>query len=99
MKTCPKCNSQIEDNAKFCNQCGTPIIENVICPQCGANIPQDALFCPVCGCKIKNTPIEGRQIRVVVEKKSLYWGPNVKLLNEANVIIAELRPDGGGEDV
>ena len=68
MKTCPKCNSQIEDNAKFCNQCGAPIIEAVNCSHCGASIPQDALFCPVCGNKIKNKPIEGRQIRVVVEK-------------------------------
>ncbi len=24
MKICPKCNSQVDDNAAFCNNCGTP---------------------------------------------------------------------------
>lgn len=94
MKTCPKCNSQIEDNAKFCNQCGAPLIEAVICSQCGASIPQDALFCPVCGNKIKNKSIEGRQIRVVVEKKSLLFGPDIQIVNENNVILAELKLNG-----
>ena len=28
MKICPICNSQVEDNAVFCNNCGTQFIAN-----------------------------------------------------------------------
>lgn len=28
MKICPNCNSQVEDNAVFCNNCGTQFIAN-----------------------------------------------------------------------
>ena len=46
-KTCPKCQSPIGDNAKFCANCGSPIAKT--CPKCGSEVGNDAKFCANCG--------------------------------------------------
>ena len=49
MKICPDCNKEIADNAKFCDGCGTEIVEAVFCPKCGAQVSAEATFCQNCG--------------------------------------------------
>lgn len=70
MKTCPKCQASIEDDAKFCKNCGTKI-ENEsngrTCPQCGAQAPNEAKFCPSCGFELPNQ--EEETTEVVVKKE------------------------------
>lgn len=61
MVKCPNCNKELEDGARFCDECGTtipeaPVVENVIfCPECGAKLPASAAFCDSCGAKLVNT--------------------------------------------
>ncbi len=55
MKECPNCNAQVVDSAKFCNKCGSKILEkqkNVFCIECGAKNSDDSLFCIECGCSL-----------------------------------------------
>ena len=47
---CPNCNEEIEDDSKFCSQCGTKIEQS--CPKCNNVISQDAKFCSNCGYKL-----------------------------------------------
>lgn len=54
---CPKCGSELPENAKFCLNCGERIPtddDTVICPDCGKRVPK-AKFCPECGHKFGNT--------------------------------------------
>ena len=49
MITCPSCNNQIADDAKFCNFCGAQIPQTKICPHCGSQSKVENKFCPNCG--------------------------------------------------
>jgi hypothetical protein len=47
---CPKCHTQLVDDAKFCHHCGTHIdIPLTDCPSCAKKNPADARFCYGCG--------------------------------------------------
>lgn len=50
--TCPNCNSEVSENAKFCSECGTKIeILNegeMLCPACGKKTAKGK-FCMECG--------------------------------------------------
>ena len=61
MKTCPNCNSQINEEDNFCIYCGTEIewwSDTKVCSKCGELIPNEALFCPSCGTKQHVIPKE-----------------------------------------
>lgn len=44
---CPHCKAEVEENQKFCAQCGKKIVE--VCEKCGAAIKKGQKFCPECG--------------------------------------------------
>src|SRR5215471_2445660 len=44
---CPACGQENEINAKFCEQCGSPLA--CVCPHCGSSASSTARFCPQCG--------------------------------------------------
>jgi class 3 adenylate cyclase/tetratricopeptide (TPR) repeat protein len=44
---CPKCQFDVKESAKFCEQCGTHLARK--CPDCGAEVSQTAIFCGECG--------------------------------------------------
>lgn len=54
---CPFCHEKINDDAKFCSNCGSDLTEKVvdekkttkICYHCGHELPLDAKFCAKCG--------------------------------------------------
>lgn len=50
---CPSCGKQVP-LAKFCFECGTPLMQGQVCPNCGQAIPANlsGKFCPHCGGKI-----------------------------------------------
>lgn len=56
-KNCPKCNSTIDKNARFCNYCGFDTqnensVHNIIkCSACGAELKAESKFCMECGKK------------------------------------------------
>jgi hypothetical protein len=50
--TCPKCETHLETNSKFCPSCGFNLKEKHVCPQCGEKLTENAKFCAGCGAKI-----------------------------------------------
>lgn len=62
---CPKCGSDIPDDALKCGVCGYEAMR--ICPGCKASVPPKFKFCPECGqvlskfCPNCHTAIEGSQ--------------------------------------
>ena len=51
---CIKCKNIINDNSKFCNNCGTPVITDIECPGCNTQNPVDSKFCRNCGKDLKS---------------------------------------------
>lgn len=64
MAFCPHCGNQVEENVKFCTNCGKAIYEKTStgnvrrqvyqgeirkCPSCGAEVPSFTATCPECG--------------------------------------------------
>lgn len=61
MAKCPKCGCLVIDDAKFCKNCGSEIIQKVetnvvvsmnTCPSCGEEVSEGMKFCKNCGSKI-----------------------------------------------
>jgi membrane protease subunit (stomatin/prohibitin family) len=50
---CPSCNNPIPANAKFCNNCGAKIGQEMICANCKTDIPAGSKFCPNCGTQVE----------------------------------------------
>ena len=50
---CEKCGAEINENDKFCSNCGEEIksneVEIIFCEKCGAEINEDDKFCGKCG--------------------------------------------------
>jgi RNA polymerase subunit RPABC4/transcription elongation factor Spt4 len=46
---CHKCNDLVEEDAKFCDQCGTTLGKTKACPGCKELNDPDAKFCDDCG--------------------------------------------------
>jgi len=55
MKSCPKCNAQLSDEARFCENCGTKLDAITTCPSCGKSISSGARFCMHCGSSVYGT--------------------------------------------
>lgn len=55
MKSCPKCNKGLDDEALFCTKCGA--IQKHICTACGAELVEDSNFCIKCGKAVNNENI------------------------------------------
>lgn len=53
---CPQCHSPNSANSKFCNSCGSPLVQQAPpmkkCPECSADIPEGSKFCNSCGARI-----------------------------------------------
>ncbi len=49
---CPNCENELPENAKFCLECGTKIVNladnEMICPECGKKTSKGK-FCMECG--------------------------------------------------
>ena len=53
MFTCPKCNTELADDVRFCSHCGAPVPTFVFCTQCGTRNNADFSFCQKCGAALK----------------------------------------------
>ena len=51
---CPRCGATVENNRKFCGDCGTPMPWQ--CSACGGNNPADKRFCGDCGASRGGAP-------------------------------------------
>lgn len=50
-KTCPACGAVMNENASFCNECGSEVLGDKICPECSTVNPPKSKFCSGCGHK------------------------------------------------
>ena len=64
MINCPNCNRELEEGVKFCDGCGTEIVETVFCHNCGKKTKASVAFCQNCG-----TALSDDIIAAPVEKK------------------------------
>ncbi len=69
MKKCIHCGIEINENAKFCSECGTknefePLNENILkkeikrCSHCGSEVGTKVNFCTVCGISTHDATVE-----------------------------------------
>lgn len=53
---CKQCGAELENNSRFCNQCGEPVADEmetiVTCPVCGTKLTINSKFCNACGTKL-----------------------------------------------
>ncbi len=55
---CPSCSATNPDDARFCQQCGSPLkpLTESHCPRCRQSVPPTARFCSSCGAEISDKP-------------------------------------------
>ncbi len=82
MTVCPSCNTQNEDSAQFCINCGTPLVVappqpegTVACPSCGAANPPGAQFCVGCGTPLASSPVPAGEPQPVASAVSAEPAP------------------------
>lgn len=54
MKQCPYCNAQIDDESKFCSECGKEFPQGNVCAYCGATVNEGDVYCEECGRNVKD---------------------------------------------
>lgn len=59
MAKCANCGTELEEGAKFCLECGTPVPQTKKCIKCGFELPLAAKFCPECGTRQDGTANAG----------------------------------------
>lgn len=80
MVTCQNCGTEMEDEAKFCRNCGSEIVveedesEIKFCSKCGFEMPKATKFCPECGSPTDRAPqtVSSTNRPVVVSDKSSF---------------------------
>lgn len=92
---CPKCQTEINSNARFCTKCGCNLaaemakaarepVQVAACPKCGAALKPGAKFCVKCGQAVDssggNQPQEDKTV-------FLYDGANTNKKEDQTVII------------
>lgn len=67
MITCPQCNKELSDDAKFCDGCGAKIEETIFCSNCGQQTSTEFAFCQNCGASlaVEEVPVQEEPVQVV----------------------------------
>jgi len=62
-RECPNCGAQLEENIKFCTECGTKMEPEILkCPNCSAELPEGIKFCTECGTNIETAPKQEKEV-------------------------------------
>ena len=54
-KQCPSCGTSNRDDARFCFNCATPLVSEILCPSCGTANRPEARFCHYCATALRGT--------------------------------------------
>ncbi|MFB0535926.1 MAG: zinc ribbon domain-containing protein [Anaerolineae bacterium] len=54
-KQCPNCRTSNRDDTRFCFNCATPLVSEVLCPSCGTANRPEASFCHYCATPLRGT--------------------------------------------
>lgn len=101
MITCPKCNKELSDGTKFCDDCGAQIFETIFCPNCGKQTSTEFAFCQSCGTSITEAPAEEQTAAAPTEKKKLpkkaimFGGIGVAVIAVLILVISLFSGSGG----
>ena len=49
MLNCIKCNTELDEETRFCDECGAEQLQRIFCDQCGAELESGVRFCDSCG--------------------------------------------------
>lgn len=60
---CPKCGTELPNDAKECPQCGVRFVPGKYCPHCKSVMPADASVCPTCKRTVEPDLSEDRPLR------------------------------------
>lgn len=50
---CPSCGAELQENAKFCPECGSSVAVEHKCPKCGTDYQEGQKFCLECGASLQ----------------------------------------------
>lgn len=70
MKNCYKCQSEIQDNFKFCPHCGSNQQE-IVCPNCKYKNEPNSKFCQECGTQLIEKPKNKKTPKVEIIEQSI----------------------------
>ncbi len=51
---CHNCKANLQEDFKFCPNCGAPTVSKPFCPGCGKETDANWTVCPYCGQKFNN---------------------------------------------
>lgn len=72
MTVCPKCYKELNDNAKFCDNCGTRIFKKIDCPECGKQTSTEFTFCQSCGFSLtEQTKTEQTTAEITADEQTI----------------------------
>ncbi|MBQ8797280.1 MAG: zinc ribbon domain-containing protein [Oscillospiraceae bacterium] len=103
MITCPKCNKELEDGTKFCDDCGEQIVETIFCQNCGQQTSTEYAFCQYCGASLvaeqpEEEPKRENKIQAIlskVPKKMLMIGAGALAAVVLVIVILAIALSGG----
>lgn len=108
MTTCPKCNEELEEGAKFCDACGGQVFETIFCPNCGEQTSTEFVFCQRCGASIAedeevsaapaDPTKEKKNILQTLPKKTIMFGGIGIIALIAIILVASIFSGGGSKD-
>lgn len=98
MIRCPKCSKELENGTKFCDNCGTEIIETLYCPNCGKPVNQDSVFCQSCGAplteeKTQRVNAKSPKIKRKLTPKTIVFGGIGAAVVAVLLIVFLIAPD------
>jgi class 3 adenylate cyclase len=73
---CPKCQTEMPEETKFCDECGSRL--EIVCGQCNKVNRLGAKFCNECG-QVLTAPSEFPQIKALSGEKTVYSQPPKEL--------------------
>lgn len=77
---CPKCQTELPADAKFCIECGASVEQANQCSNCGEAVKDDARFCHNCGEAV--SPPEGTRVKAEAADDNVEAGTQQSWLNQ-----------------
>jgi len=74
MITCPNCQTENRDGARFCTQCATPLAGELACPVCGTANPAQARFCLNCAAPLRGVSPPGGLLTGQLQPQAVLQG-------------------------
>lgn len=91
---CPKCGHNNEEQARFCEECGTPLEQRqkTQCPRCKAVIQQEGVrYCPECGYPLFQEEVRSEGTQTVVGTEQ-YDPGRIQTENDFKPFVEETSP-------